>query len=209
MPSVKAILSLLRLSALAVQDTTKPCTHGEQSSLSTAADDAFPHLVTSLVPSCPIDGPLSCHNSTAVEDSCCFIYPGGQMLLTQFWDTRPSIGPNNSWTLHGLWYVLFICFIQLLCTARLFHYFVSKSCTPPWPAAFNSAQLHKSRTPTNSHQARPLRRPLRIILHLRTTLPQHHRHPGLSQSIPTPPDNVGVLAAKQRNCGVLLDARVE
>ena len=46
---------------------------------------------------------LSCHNTTAVEDLCCFEAPGGQFLLTQFWDTAPSTGPNNSWTLHGLW----------------------------------------------------------------------------------------------------------
>ncbi|PBP27304.1 ribonuclease T2 family protein [Diplocarpon rosae] len=52
---------------------------------------------------CPINSPTSCHNSTAFPDSCCFIYPGGQLLQTQFWDTGPSIGPSDSWTLHGLW----------------------------------------------------------------------------------------------------------
>lgn len=56
-------------------------------------------------PTCPADSPLSCHNSTAAPDSCCFIYPGGQLLLTQFWDTNPTVGPVDSWTLHGLWYV--------------------------------------------------------------------------------------------------------
>lgn len=25
------------------------------------------------------------------------------MLQTQFWDTNPSTGPTNSWTIHGLW----------------------------------------------------------------------------------------------------------
>ena len=58
-------------------------------------------------PSCPIDGPISCHNSTEAPDSCCFIYPGGQLLQTQFWDTSPAIGPDDSWTLHGLWYAPF------------------------------------------------------------------------------------------------------
>ncbi|EHL02874.1 putative Ribonuclease T2-like protein [Glarea lozoyensis 74030] len=29
---------------------------------------------------------------------CC-----GQLLQTQFWDTAPSTGPADSWTLHGLW----------------------------------------------------------------------------------------------------------
>ncbi|KAM5352932.1 hypothetical protein ACJ41O_005654 [Fusarium nematophilum] len=50
-------------------------------------------------PSCPSDGPLSCHNTTAVADTCCFI-PAGQLLQTQFWD---SDGPAKSWTIHGLW----------------------------------------------------------------------------------------------------------
>ncbi|KAL7782873.1 ribonuclease T2 [Trichoderma afarasin] len=47
--------------------------------------------------------PLSCHNISAVADTCRFNYPGGQLLQTQFWDTNPSTGPNNSWTIHGLW----------------------------------------------------------------------------------------------------------
>ncbi|CAH0023236.1 unnamed protein product [Clonostachys rhizophaga] len=51
---------------------------------------------------CSSDVPLSCHNTTAVEDTCCFI-PSGQLLLTQFWDTNPATGPDDSWTIHGLW----------------------------------------------------------------------------------------------------------
>ncbi|KAG9231310.1 ribonuclease Trv [Amylocarpus encephaloides] len=50
-----------------------------------------------------LDPQLSCHNTTAVADLCCFNAPGGQLLQTQFWDTSPSTGPNNSWTIHGLW----------------------------------------------------------------------------------------------------------
>lgn len=46
---------------------------------------------------------LSCHNTTAVQDLCCFNAPGGQLLQTQFWDTDPSTGPSDSWTIHGLW----------------------------------------------------------------------------------------------------------
>ncbi|OCK82429.1 ribonuclease T2 [Lepidopterella palustris CBS 459.81] len=46
---------------------------------------------------------LSCHNTTVVTDLCCFNAPGGQLLQTQFWDTSPSTGPSNSWTIHGLW----------------------------------------------------------------------------------------------------------
>ncbi|KAH8126179.1 ribonuclease T2 [Trichoderma asperellum] len=53
--------------------------------------------------SCPTNLPLSCQNTTAVSNTCCFNYPGGQLLLTQFWDTNPSTGPNDSWTVHGLW----------------------------------------------------------------------------------------------------------
>ncbi|QIX00602.1 hypothetical protein AMS68_006119 [Peltaster fructicola] len=49
------------------------------------------------------DSPLSCHNSSTVEDLCCFNAPGGTLLLTQFWDTHPATGPHDSWTLHGLW----------------------------------------------------------------------------------------------------------
>lgn len=37
---------------------------------------------------------LSCHNTTEVEDTCCFNAPGGQLLLTQFWDTSPSTGTS-------------------------------------------------------------------------------------------------------------------
>ncbi|KAF2267628.1 ribonuclease T2 [Lojkania enalia] len=46
---------------------------------------------------------LSCHNTTVVENLCCFNAPGGQLLQTQFWDTAPATGPDNSWTIHGLW----------------------------------------------------------------------------------------------------------
>ncbi|RKF65250.1 Ribonuclease T2 [Golovinomyces cichoracearum] len=53
--------------------------------------------------SCPIDSPISCHNTTSFNDSCCFIYPGGQLLLTQLWDIVPTQSPTNSWTIHGLW----------------------------------------------------------------------------------------------------------
>lgn len=52
--------------------------------------------------SCPMPQ-LSCHNTTVVENLCCFNAPGGQLLQTQFWDTSPATGPDDSWTLHGLW----------------------------------------------------------------------------------------------------------
>lgn len=52
---------------------------------------------------CPIDIPLSCSNSTPVENSCCFESPGGILLQTQFWDYYPPIGAEDEFTLHGLW----------------------------------------------------------------------------------------------------------
>lgn len=47
--------------------------------------------------------PLSCHNKSAVANTCCFNYPGGLLLQTQFWDTDPATGPADHWTVHGLW----------------------------------------------------------------------------------------------------------
>ena len=46
---------------------------------------------------------ISCQNTTAVVDTCCFNAPGGQLLQTQFWDYNPPTGPVDSWTIHGLW----------------------------------------------------------------------------------------------------------
>lgn len=45
--------------------------------------------------SCPSDIPLSCHNETVVDNTCCFI-PAGQLLQTQFWDTQPVTGPSGN-----------------------------------------------------------------------------------------------------------------
>ncbi|KDQ63253.1 hypothetical protein JAAARDRAFT_119977 [Jaapia argillacea MUCL 33604] len=52
---------------------------------------------------CSTSGPASCHNRTTQSNLCCFESPGGLLLQTQFWDTNPSTGPSNSWTIHGLW----------------------------------------------------------------------------------------------------------
>ncbi|RPD65087.1 ribonuclease T2 [Lentinus tigrinus ALCF2SS1-7] len=52
---------------------------------------------------CSTSGSASCHNTTKQTDLCCFESPGGLLLQTQFWDTDPSTGPSNSWTIHGLW----------------------------------------------------------------------------------------------------------
>lgn len=63
---------------------------------------AFAGVAAAASATCPAGGPLSCHNTTAV-DTCCFNYPGGHLLQTQFWDTNPATGPSDSWTIHGLW----------------------------------------------------------------------------------------------------------
>ncbi|PSS13085.1 hypothetical protein M430DRAFT_124994 [Amorphotheca resinae ATCC 22711] len=63
---------------------------------------ALPTALAGSPKSC-LNPQLSCHNTTAVSDTCCFNAPGGQLLQTQFWDTSPSTGYSNSWTIHGLW----------------------------------------------------------------------------------------------------------
>ncbi|GAA5960335.1 hypothetical protein JCM21900_006533 [Sporobolomyces salmonicolor] len=49
--------------------------------------------------------PKSCVNGESPEhvDGCCTNTPGGQILQTQFWDTDPATGPDDTWTVHGLW----------------------------------------------------------------------------------------------------------
>ncbi|KAH8203658.1 hypothetical protein TruAng_002188 [Truncatella angustata] len=52
---------------------------------------------------CPSTSQQSCHNTTVQTNLCCFNAPGGALLQTQFWDTDPVTGPDDSWTIHGLW----------------------------------------------------------------------------------------------------------
>jgi len=59
-------------------------------------------LMPFVTSSCPDSAPASCSNEP-VSDTCCTESPGGMLLQTQFWDTNPSTGPSNSWTIHGLW----------------------------------------------------------------------------------------------------------
>ncbi|KAF5312892.1 hypothetical protein D9619_002613 [Psilocybe cf. subviscida] len=56
-----------------------------------------------LTTTCGTSGTLSCRNTTAVSDLCCFESPGGLLVQPQFWDTAPVTGPTDSWTIHGLW----------------------------------------------------------------------------------------------------------
>lgn len=52
--------------------------------------------------SCPIDSPLSCTLPYG-EDSCCYEASNGLFLATQFWDYNPATGPDDLFTIHGLW----------------------------------------------------------------------------------------------------------
>jgi len=94
MPSVRS-LSGIALSALGAAQNVL----GYGMSSPVARQDAF----TAASASCSTDGQLSCQNSSAVADLCCFNSPGGALLQTQFWDTNPATGPDDSWTVHGLW----------------------------------------------------------------------------------------------------------
>ncbi|KAJ7137934.1 ribonuclease T2-like protein [Mycena epipterygia] len=60
-------------------------------------------LMPDIASGCSTTGTASCGNTSAVSNLCCFESPGGLLLQTQFWDTSPSTGPSNSWTIHGLW----------------------------------------------------------------------------------------------------------
>lgn len=66
--------------------------------LSSTAEERTPGTLRS----CPRSD-VSCQAKYNGQDTCCFNYPGGQMLQTQFWDTDPAVGPDDSWTIHGLW----------------------------------------------------------------------------------------------------------
>ncbi|TVY19483.1 Ribonuclease T2-like [Lachnellula arida] len=63
---------------------------------------AFPVALGLGTPKTCSNPALSCSSSTST-DLCCLNSPGGQLLQTQFWDTSPSTGPSDSWTIHGLW----------------------------------------------------------------------------------------------------------
>ncbi|QSS49924.1 ribonuclease T2-like protein [Histoplasma capsulatum var. duboisii H88] len=52
--------------------------------------------------SCP-NPQLSCKVEFNSQDTCCFNYPGGQLLQVQLWDVDPPRGPEDGWTIHGLW----------------------------------------------------------------------------------------------------------
>lgn len=114
-PSLRAILSYagqlvsqipLQLNgAVPGGERHAPEVHGVKGPAGVSSTDTMTSHYTPLTgaPSCPINGPTSCSNSTEA-DSCCFIYPGGRLLLTQFWDQKLHVGgAEEDWTVHGLW----------------------------------------------------------------------------------------------------------
>jgi ribonuclease T2 len=49
---------------------------------------------SATVKSCSITT-LSCSNTTAIADTCCFNYSGGQILQTQVWPAPPFAGNGH------------------------------------------------------------------------------------------------------------------
>ncbi|KAF9502335.1 ribonuclease T2 [Pleurotus eryngii] len=88
------MLRLILLAAVASASSASPF-FSQPSDLATRA--------VSLTSSCSTTGSASCHNTSSVSNLCCFESPGGLLLQTQFWDTNPSTGPSDKWTIHGLW----------------------------------------------------------------------------------------------------------
>jgi ribonuclease T2 len=77
-----------------------------------SSTDLSPILVPGPPRSCPANPPLSCQVPQPLTDSCCFNSPGGQFAQTQFWNSDETkgppgyLGPKESWTIHGLWFVV-------------------------------------------------------------------------------------------------------
>lgn len=135
----------------------------KQSTITTLAAIAM-HLATPVLgdlQSCPSDTPLSCHNTTTVPNSCCFNHPGGALLLTQFWDTDPPLGPSDSWTIHGLWYPS-TSFLSIHSNAP------NKSTTNPTQPGPTTATAATSNTATHPENTR--------------TSPQSYNHKGGTSS---------------------------
>lgn len=96
MPSVRSFTNGIALSALGAAQSVLGVNMG--------MDNLLARAVPSNGASATCNSPqLSCHNTSAVQNLCCFNAPGGSLLQTQFWDTDPAVGPDDSWTIHGLW----------------------------------------------------------------------------------------------------------
>ncbi|KAF2089353.1 hypothetical protein K490DRAFT_37447 [Saccharata proteae CBS 121410] len=46
---------------------------------------------------------LSCSAAALNTSDCCVESPGGLLLQTQLYNWNPGLGPDDSWTIHGLW----------------------------------------------------------------------------------------------------------
>nr|BAS29954.1 ribonuclease T2 [Sphaerocreas pubescens] len=67
----------------------------------TAAATAIDYRHSSF--SCPIHA-VSCVNYTVPVNSCCTELKGGLMMITELWQSgTPQNGPDDKWTIHGLW----------------------------------------------------------------------------------------------------------
>jgi hypothetical protein len=67
------------------------------SACSCIATSTNPAPMATAGPKSCLNAQLSCHNTTAVADTCCFNTPGGELLVTQFWDTNPSTGASKQY----------------------------------------------------------------------------------------------------------------
>lgn len=67
--------------------------------------NSFADSTTALPPPAPLCIPaVSCSLDRIPNlDGCCINHPSGHFLSTQFWDTKPPLGANDTWTVHGLW----------------------------------------------------------------------------------------------------------
>ncbi|KAK0465544.1 ribonuclease T2 [Desarmillaria tabescens] len=74
-----------------------------KSLLSPAHNTTLLNRASSLSSGCGTSGAESCSSSSTGQDLCCFESPGGLLVQPQFWDSDPSTGPSDSWTIHGLW----------------------------------------------------------------------------------------------------------
>ncbi|KAK4992984.1 Ribonuclease T2 precursor (RNase T2) [Elasticomyces elasticus] len=100
MPS--SLPSIRTIAKAAVVGVSQVLLGADSSCASSPGVCARSNVIRGAAASCP-SPQLSCHNTTAVANLCCFNAPGGQLLQTQFWDTAPATGPSDSWTVHGLW----------------------------------------------------------------------------------------------------------
>ena len=105
LPVDASYYSLSSSSAAATSSSSAPSSLAPISSSLKPSSSAgpVPSQLPSIFKSCPADLPLSCSTDASNIDSCCVEAPGGVLLQTQFWDYNPSTGPNDSWTIHGLW----------------------------------------------------------------------------------------------------------